>query len=76
MYHGKAKIVHRQYKTRKDKYHTTGGFFMSYYAKKPSRKSAESKLRSILRQMKHTGNEDLPQNGDYKKMAEVQWEVV
>jgi hypothetical protein len=68
MIYTKAKLVWREYKTRKDRYHTTNGNFMSYYRKKSYRKDANIRIR------RHKG--DVGQNGWYKRKEEVMWKVV
>lgn len=67
-YHYKARVIHRRYKTRKDFYHTSKGFFMSYYPKKYWRKQANLSLR------RYEG--DVGDNSWYKKFHEVMWIVV
>lgn len=68
MIYTKARLVWRSYLTRKDRYHTTDGYFMSYYRKKPYRKQANINLR------RYKG--DVGQNGWYKKKEQVMWNVI
>jgi len=64
----KAKKVYSRYMTRKDFYHTSYGAFMSYYRKKYYRKVANAKLRKY--------KSELSNGSMYRKIAEVQWQVV
>lgn len=64
----KAKKVWNSYLTRKDYYHTSSGYFMSYYRKKDWRKIANVAIR------RYKG--DVGQNGWYKRKEEVMYNVV
>lgn len=66
--YNKGILVWRDYKTRKDYYHTTKGHFMSYYRKKYYRKDANIKLRRF--------KGEVGQHGWYKRFCEVMWNVV